>query len=99
MLKKHFERNDLKKKLNQYNINSVCRFLEEIYGKVLVSNINDLNQFIDDFNNCLDLLKPKARELLINKYGLRDGVKKLHQSYLLLQIYLLLVLGLQFIIV
>lgn len=76
MLKKHFERNDLKKKLNQYNINSVCRFLEEIYGKVLVSNINDLNQFIDDFNNCLDLLKPKARELLINKYGLRDGVKK-----------------------
>lgn len=73
-LKKFFEATRIRK----YNVKVIIRFLEEnIYETFITPNfdiINDYQNFSTDFDNALNDLKSNAKDILIKKYGLIDGV-------------------------
>ena len=74
-LKALFEENRLRK----YNLTYVFRFLEEnIYECIINPSFDVVNymEFIKAFDDCLNILKPNAKEILIEKYGLISGVPK-----------------------
>jgi len=74
-LKALFEENRLRK----YNLTYVFRFLEEnIYECIINPSFDVVNymEFIKAFDDCLNILKPNAKEVLIEKYGLISGVPK-----------------------
>lgn len=75
-LRKFFEETRIRK----YNVKIIIRFLEEnIYETFITPNfdiINDYQQFSTDFDNALNDLNSNAKDILIKKYGLIDGVVK-----------------------
>ena len=74
-LKNLFEENRLRK----YNLTFVFRFLEENIYECIISpafDIKDFMEFVKAFDDCLNILKPNAKSVLIEKYGLIDGVPK-----------------------
>lgn len=76
MIRKFFEETRLRK----YNIKVIIRFLEEnIYETFITPKfdiVNDYKEFSKDFDNCLNDLSSNAKEILIKKYGMVDGVSK-----------------------
>ena len=76
MIRKFFEETRLRK----YNIKVIIRFLEEnIYESFITPKfdiVNDYKEFSKDFDNCLNDLSSNAKEILIKKYGMLDGVSK-----------------------
>lgn len=73
-LRKFFEATRIRK----YNVKVIIRFLEEnIYETFITPNFDIINEYQDfstDFDNALNDLKSNAKDILIKKYGLIDGV-------------------------
>ena len=75
-LKKFFEATRIRK----YNVKIIIRFLEEnIYETFITPNFDIIKEYKDfstDFDNALNELSSNAKDILIKKYGLVDGVPK-----------------------
>lgn len=68
-----------KTRLRKYNLTFIFRFLETyIYDNLMTPNFdtNDYMDFSKDFDECLNILKPNAKQIIIDKFGLIDGVVK-----------------------
>ncbi len=75
-LKKFFEATRIRK----YNVKVIIRFLEEnIYETFITPKFDIIKEYQDfstDFDNALNELKSNAKDILIKKYGLIDGVTR-----------------------
>ncbi|MDD4375568.1 MAG: hypothetical protein PHR25_02185 [Clostridia bacterium] len=77
-LKNYFETKKKKELIRKYNFTMINRFFEEVFETIVVSKITEENKerFLLCFEQMLSILTEKQKNILIDKYGLCDGIKK-----------------------
>lgn len=77
-LRNYFETKKKKELIRKYNFTMINRFFEEVFETIVVSKITEENKerFLLCFEQMLNILTEKQKNILIDKYGLCDGIKK-----------------------